>query len=136
MNKNIPITRIGNIAAMPDEPVSTKLGPMDAYLVESRSIGGLSGSPVFVNTGGSPRRGTLVGTLPKFYLLGLMHGHFDTDQTEQDSIADDGIERSPINMGIAVVVPAKEIIDVIDLFSYEEKVIEDAHRQKNFPTMD
>jgi hypothetical protein len=49
--RNIPVVRVGNIAAMPDEPVQTKIGAMDAYLVEARSIGGLSGSPVFVNAG-------------------------------------------------------------------------------------
>ena len=49
--KNIPIVRMGNIAAMPsiDNPVKTKIGPMIAYLAEARSIGGLSGSPVFVD---------------------------------------------------------------------------------------
>ena len=134
--KNIPIARIGNIAAMPDEPVATKLGPMQAYLVESRSIGGLSGSPVFVNTGGSPPRGALVGTFPRFRLLGVMHGHFDVDESEQDSIADDGLERAPVNMGIAIVVPAEKILGIIELFSNDEKIMEQKHRAKKLPTMD
>jgi S1-C subfamily serine protease len=47
--RNLPILRVGNIAAMPGELVTTKLGPTDAYLVETRSIAGFSGSPVFVN---------------------------------------------------------------------------------------
>jgi hypothetical protein len=46
-----PIVRVGNIAAMPERPVKTQLGLMEAYLIESRSIGGLSGSPVFANLG-------------------------------------------------------------------------------------
>jgi hypothetical protein len=52
--KNIPIIRIGNIAAMAEEPVYPRWcpgHPMEAYLIEARSIGGLSGSPVFVNVG-------------------------------------------------------------------------------------
>ncbi|UGX92881.1 serine protease [Bradyrhizobium barranii subsp. barranii] len=48
-HRNIPIIRIGNISMMPGEPIWTKIGSLTAYLVETRSIGGLSGSPVFVN---------------------------------------------------------------------------------------
>lgn len=48
--RNIPIVRIGNVAALLEEPVLNRNGvPMDLYLMESRSIGGLSGSPVFVD---------------------------------------------------------------------------------------
>ena len=47
-SKNIPIVRVGNISAMPEEKIQTKEHLMDAYLIEARSIGGLSGSPVFV----------------------------------------------------------------------------------------
>lgn len=49
--RNEPIMRFGNICAMPTEPVSTAVGEIDAYLVESRSVGGLSGSPLFVDVG-------------------------------------------------------------------------------------
>jgi hypothetical protein len=44
--RNEPIVRFGNICGIPSEPVSTKAGDIEAYLVESRSVGGLSGSPV------------------------------------------------------------------------------------------
>src|SRR5882672_2484323 len=47
--KNLPIIRTGNVAMMPDERIPTAYsGAMDAYLIEARSIGGLSGSPVFI----------------------------------------------------------------------------------------
>ncbi len=49
--RNIPIVRVGNIAAMPEEPVRTSMGMMETSLLESGSIGGLSGSPVFVHLG-------------------------------------------------------------------------------------
>src|SRR5262249_12523906 len=83
MKKNITIGRIGNLAAMPEEQVEVKnYGYIDAYLVESRSTGGLSGSPVFVHTG--PVRG-IVGEKTLYhssggeiYLIGLTHGHWDT----------------------------------------------------------
>lgn len=113
-SKNIPIVRIGNIAAMPEEKVATAIGEIDAYLLEARSIGGLSGSPVFVNLGIMRDRGGILeveqivsqgqrrkGTI---YLLGLIHGHYDT---EKESI-------NKVNMGIAIVVPAAKILEVID----------------------
>ena len=47
---NIPIVRSGMIAAMPWEPIwDAKTGQnFEAFLAEVRSIGGLSGSPVWV----------------------------------------------------------------------------------------
>jgi hypothetical protein len=79
--RNIPILRVGNIAAVPTEPVKTQLGATDAYLIEARSIGGLSGSPVFVyldalRQGAGPKGSILVssGEGPiggSFFLLGL-----------------------------------------------------------------
>jgi hypothetical protein len=81
--QNEPVVRFGNISAMPREPVSTKYDGIDveleAYLIESRSVGGLSGSPVFVDPGlfrleGDLRQWRQAGE-PGGYLLGVMHGH-------------------------------------------------------------
>jgi hypothetical protein len=47
--RNIPVLRIGTIAAMRDEPLRTQYGYHEAFLVEARSIDGLSGSPVCVH---------------------------------------------------------------------------------------
>src|SRR5260370_40507944 len=48
-SRNIPIVRIGNIAAMLEEPVFTKeYGYIEAYLIEARSIGGFRGAAVAV----------------------------------------------------------------------------------------
>ena len=94
--RNIPIIRVGNISAMPgEEKVETRYGLIDAYLVEARSLGGISGAPVFVAvpvfrteaTDGGAR----IINVDEYYLLGLMHGHWDIDyQTEigPDSIVD------------------------------------------------
>jgi hypothetical protein len=67
--QNYPIVRSGIIASMPNEPFKDhKTGfSYDAYLAEVRSIGGLSGSPVFVGlpAGGAPLaplRRILLGT--------------------------------------------------------------------------
>lgn len=114
--KNIPIVRVGNISAMPEELVETKMGKIDAYLVEARSIGGLSGSPVFANLGAvRVQEGQLKFAAggPIFYLMGLMHGHWDIGFSELDEVVVDttGIQR--VNMGIGIVVPVEKIIEVI-----------------------
>ena len=93
-NDNLPVVRVGNIAAMPQEKVKTALGDMDVYLIECRSIGGLSGSPVFVVPHSRVPRDSM-----EFFLLGLIHGHFDTSSLGIDSAEDvvDAIRGKPVN---------------------------------------
>jgi len=122
-NNNIPILRVGNIAAVPSEPVSTGMGPMPAYLIEARSIGGLSGSPVFVyldpfRMGAGPKGSILVssGEGPiggASFLLGLIHGHYDV-QAPAEAEPDGGLKEQAINMGIAIVVPVAQVIATIN----------------------
>ena len=111
----IPIVRIGNIAAMPHEPVETSRGLMDAYLIEARSIGGLSGSPVFTNQGMvGVRDGQLKFlTRPPLFLLGLIHGHFDI-VTDAADVKEDVASRERVNMGIAIVVPVEKIVELLN----------------------
>ncbi len=117
-DRNEPILRVGNIAAMPTDPIKTRLyGDMPAILVEARSIGGLSGSPVFVHLGFSRWRDGQVATWSPesgmsgpFMFLGLMHGHWDALGAEVDTIFDTG---EKINMGIGIVVPAEQIIGAL-----------------------
>ena len=117
--RNIPIVRTGNLAALDEEPVSTKRGPIQAYLVEARSIGGLSGSPVFLNLGHSR---VIDGNLkfrpegPAFLLLGLIHGHYEADSQEALLVQDVKEEtiRASINAGIAIVVPFARIREVVE----------------------
>lgn len=104
--RNSPMVRTGHIAMLPGERVMTKgFGLMDACLIESRSIGGLSGSPVFVIV--PEKEGT------KFYLLGLIHGHWEKDGVE-DSISLDDADKAGINVGIAIVTPAWKIFEVME----------------------
>ena len=114
--RNIPIVRIGNIAAMPDELVETELGSMVAYLAEARSVGGLSGSPVFVTLGPvrqTPEGGTTLSQRV-FLLLGLMQGHWHAPYIQTDSTTRSDFEKELVNMGIAIVVPSQKIIEVIN----------------------
>ena len=102
--RNIPIVRSGSIAAMPGEKVSTQIGPITAYLLEVRSIGGLSRSPVFTESSGN------------LLLIGLVHGHFDQRTGDLDACETDGdspIQPERINAGIAIVVPADRIRETL-----------------------
>lgn len=48
--RNLPSVRFGNISMMPLEPIRNSRGLLqESFLVEARSIGGYSGSPVFVH---------------------------------------------------------------------------------------
>jgi hypothetical protein len=108
-SRNLPIIRMGNIAMMPEEPIiSTSLGNIEAYLIEARSIGGISGSPAFV------RESTQLG-IGRFYFLGLMHGHWDIPpETKNDQIVNDSTMNGKVNMGIAIVIPAKKVLEVLN----------------------
>lgn len=116
--KNIPIARIGNISAMADEKIQTSQHLMDAYLIEARSIGGLSGSPVFVNLGvvryinGSVKHSAGDSAV---ILLGLVYGHYDVKSTNIDNINQDqsGQSVDRVNTGIAIVTPVEKILETI-----------------------
>jgi hypothetical protein len=123
--ENILIVRIGNLAMLPGEPVPTKLGDMDAYLIEARSIGGISGSPVFVRRTMQVRQsfhkwGTNefvdAYVMGPFLFLGLVHGHWEIDPQD---INDPNIRwlgeggRGGVNLGIAIVVPAFRIREAL-----------------------
>ncbi len=141
--RNIPIVRIGNVAALRTEPVLSKDGvPMDVYLVESRSIGGLSGSPVFIDiitakTVRPPSHGFFAPAYPanspaRFKLFGVIHGHFG-DDLESDAIVNDGKQRIGVNFGIAMVIPAEKINEVLKQFAETERLEEaDARRGRSF----
>jgi hypothetical protein len=60
---------------------------------------------------------------PIFYLLGLMHGHWD---------------EAEINMGIAMVVPVDKIEEVLKQpkILKKEKEVEEAIHKRHLPTAD
>lgn len=131
---NIPIIRAGIISAMPEELVQGALpDPMEAYLIEARSVNGLSGSPVFVHpelgyahsleTEDPLAIGRDGGMARSFWLLGLMHGHYGVKTSQIDTSVEGKelikrIER--INAGIGIVVPARKILEVIEQPRFEE----------------
>jgi len=119
--QNVPIVRHGNIAMMPSEQIQTELGYADVYLIEARSIGGLSGSPVFARPTirlKLPQKGSkgaaFLGTGDGATLLGLMHGHWDIREDQKNKAFYDQDRKHGVNMGIGIVVPASKILETIN----------------------
>lgn len=115
---NTPIVRCGNISMMPFEPVRLENGyEQKSFLVESRSLSGFSGSPVFVYANypfplvNKKERNVL--------LLGLDCGHLDIfeplkkrDGEQIQEIKGDNTV-SVSNSGQMIVVPAWKIQEML-----------------------
>ncbi len=114
--KNMPIVRSGIISCMPDddEPFYTKDDPprpFQAYLTEVRSIGGLSGSPVFVMLGsGRLTDKELDHKLHKGFLIGLVRGHYESPLPV---VKDGKWGLENFNEGIAMITPIQEVIKLL-----------------------
>jgi|ERR1039458_2576825 hypothetical protein len=119
-SRNQPVLRTGNIAMMPDEKIDfPSIGLIDAYLIEARSIGGLSGCPVFArHTVSTPLaeepNGPPIGRFKRLYgggssyLLGSMIGHWQIPKYS------DPILSGAVNMGLSAIVPLYKILEVIN----------------------
>jgi hypothetical protein len=148
VSENLPIVRHGNIAMLPKEQIQTELGFADVFLVEARSIGGLSGSPVFV-------RETIVvpfqkqpdeieqsflSGLGKFYFLGVMQGHWDIKESDINKAAVHHDSKRGVNMGVGIVVPAMKILETIRqrelMKQIEELENRELKKQSNIPGLD
>jgi hypothetical protein len=132
-HENHPIMRSGIIAAMPDEPLEDPNSGLeyDAYLAEIRSIGGLSGSPVFVVLPPDRMRKVSEESYRAYFLLGLMRGHWPKDPQE---FADFGeSEQEQINTGIAIVTPIEKAVDII--MNTEELVRERRRLAREYATL-
>jgi hypothetical protein len=116
--KNLPIVRTGNIAMIPEEKVDVSWNggqKIEAYLIEARSIGGISGSPVFFRAPNNRGSLLLVGEGP-FCLAGLIHGHWAVGKENFDNLPDEDLVKSQerLNMGIAIVTPAQKILETLN----------------------
>lgn len=135
-DKSIPIIRTGNVAMMPNELITftDKEGNeklIHAHLVESHSIGGLSGSPVFIretvriNAGVQFKKGFYLNTVNsptpeipgiehvelagtgRFFFFGSTVGHWEVRVGSTNTVLE------AINMGVSPIVPAQKILEVI-----------------------
>lgn len=134
-SKNIPVVRRGTVAMLPDQKIpSVKMGncvdDMDGYLIEVRSVGGLSGSPAYVrapvgvdysvHNRSNVFRKAKVHFQGDYFLLGLCQSHWEIPAGERNRIdlpsaTKDGQKKpDAINLGIAIVTPAKKILEVLN----------------------
>ena len=130
--RNIPVLRLASVAALAEEPVEWGSRRRPAYLIETRSLGGTSGSPVFLHTAAI---GRFIGDgseawadvwqnadtgeyeLP-YFLIGMMQGthggqyasDFATDPEDERVVPTD----ADFNAGIGIVIRYQEILEVLN----------------------
>jgi len=119
--RNHPIMRFGTLSAMPVEPVVTRSGPVKAYLMEGRSFGGHSGSPVFINFmaprayyADHPIMLPHPDQAQAYRLLGLLRGYMKAADTgEYVGLDEPAVEDLWVNSGISTIIPAQDIIETL-----------------------
>lgn len=123
-DRNLPIIRMATIAGLPQERVNAQVGSprnpreakVEAYLIETRSQMGLSGSPVYVVPTQDPWNRPLLQpetiytpkTRSPVYLLGILTHHFGKELAE---VEDPSSNVAKANVGIAIVVPHYKIAE-------------------------
>jgi hypothetical protein len=117
--RNTPTVRFGNIAQMPSEPVETLVNGIPhqqiSILADVKSIGGYSGSPVFLNENSLFKRGENRKPANKHWLVGVDWGHI------YDWAPICGFDGNPVaaghqvrmNTGMACIVPAWRLLELI-----------------------
>jgi hypothetical protein len=120
---NMPTARFGHIAQFPGVPIKDERGrSQSSYLVQIPSMGGYSGSPVFLFQNLSEKNAEngvhvmgVGGTTRLIKLLGVNKGHLPTYAPTYLSRTNQRNEHidAEINSGIAVVVPAWELASCI-----------------------
>ena len=117
--RNLPVGRTGTISAMPLELDEDEWSgePYLAYLVEMRSLGGLSGSPVYVMT--PPKLVRLENEGGGWYLdqqlrlLGVIRGHWNY-RPESTAVDFDQAEGDLVHSGIAITTPVDVLLDLLE----------------------
>lgn len=137
--KNHPSLRYGNIAMMTSEPIEDSRSGIkqESYLVECRSMGGYSGSPVFVTTMplhmARARRENTARTFPRGpWLLGINWCHIhhrmpiktvsaDTFVLTEPEAVEPGCEYTLANTGMAGVVPVGKLVELLESDEVKEQ---------------
>jgi len=123
--QNTPVVRFGNISMGQPQPIRNEWGLLqESFLIETRSLSGLSGSPVFVYiTPFSPTPAEYGERQPSTRLLGVDWGHMRSfepvlkrhdDPGENKLVPVDQEWKVPSNSGQAQVVPAWKLQELLD----------------------
>jgi hypothetical protein len=84
--RNLPVARIGHLAALPEEKVMTDRGYVSGYLIECQSIAGLSGSPVFwANPRFKVEEGNVLRQI-SYVPLGILIGYHVVESAQDELI--------------------------------------------------
>lgn len=114
------VARFGHIAFQPQQgekifasvnPKPNDLAPIDAFLVEMATWPGQSGSPVFLCPWPREDRSEQAPLYEMNFLVGMIQGFYPREQPVQI----DGCPSylSPMNMGIGIVIPSKDILNFL-----------------------
>lgn len=114
-----PVARFGHIALVPaiGEKITAEIEPdiyqeIEAFLVEIASWGGQSGSPVFLRpTKVYEERTSSRPSWEVSHCIGIIQGFYPGEQDVKINGHDATL--SPLNMGIALVIPAKKITELL-----------------------
>lgn len=124
--KNLPSVRKGIIASIDTEPIKNdEIGiNQESFLVESHSISGYSGSPVFVMVEPFDERPDTPNNLDledlttwHSWLLGVDWGHLKTNEEVRDRTGNSIQEKYHVRMNTAMmcVIPAWKIQEILNL---------------------
>jgi hypothetical protein len=123
---NIPIIRVATMAAMAEEPVWGGSATRPAFLLETKSLGGISGSPFFLNTRpGRQQRNWGLAINKKdqveapYLLVGMMQGIHSGQYARDFIVSDQDHEKivpkdADFNAGIAIGLPIELVKEVLD----------------------
>jgi len=110
-----PIFREGILAMLPDGPMTTTLcEPGNVYLADIHVIPGNSGSPIFIIPALGMDAGVGLGGVPStFGLLGVVSGYMYENEDLTLTATSTWTGYVSANSGIAVVVPAEQLMDLL-----------------------
>jgi hypothetical protein len=126
--QNLPTVRFGCISQMPREPVMQKSGfEQESFLVEARSSGGYSGSPVFAFIPAAGERHGVEDWVPRKifqshgpWLLGIDWGHINDWEPIRNAVGEPINPGRPndmqirMNTGLMAVVPSWKLAELLD----------------------
>jgi hypothetical protein len=121
LQRNLPTVRFGNLAQMPGEPIKQdrliaglmKPFEQESFLIESKSISGFSGSPVFVTMSPFAPRPDGKQHSWKTHLLGVSWGYIMDWESVRAANGYPIDAKVRVNTGMMGVVPAWKLYELL-----------------------
>jgi hypothetical protein len=126
------VVRFGHIAFQPEDgekiladvyPHPHDLIPIEGYLVEMTAWPGQSGSPVFLRPWPREERSVDGPLWERNFLIGMIQGFYPGEQNMK--IDGRSAKVSPVNMNIGIVIPSRDIMDLLT----RKDVVEDREKK-------